>query len=109
MCAEKNATFDESRADDDPSAINLVNIWETDMDAALERRVSVATCWASTRIAVLDSAERYEDSYALTQEFREWITCLGEHPELLEDSVMSVHQVPSKGTHLHFGTTLEEN
>ena len=79
------------------------------MDAALERRVSVATCWASTRIAVLDSAERYEDSYALTQEFREWITCLGEHPELLEDSVMSVHQAPSKGTHLHFGTTLEEN
>ena len=68
------------------------------MDAALERRVSVATCWASTRIAVLDSAERYEDSYALTEEFREWITCLGEHPELLEDSVMSVQQAPTKGS-----------
>ena len=38
------------------------------MDAAIERRVSVATCWASTRIAVLDSAERYEDSYALLAE-----------------------------------------
>ena len=62
------------------------------MDAALERRVSVATCWATTRIAVLDSAERYEDSYALTQEFREWILCIGEHPELLEDSVMSLKQ-----------------
>ena len=109
MCAKKNATFSEFRADDDPSAINLATIWETDMDAALERRVSVATCWASTRIAVLDSAERYEDSYALTQEFREWITCLGEHPELLEDSVMSVQQAPNKGTHLHFGSTLEEN
>jgi len=66
------------------------------MDAALERRVSVATCWASTRIAVLDSAERYEDSYALTQEFREWILCIGEHPELLEDSVMSLKQTNGK-------------
>ena len=44
----------------------------------MERRVSVATGWASTRIAVLDSEDRYEDSYAVTQEFREWITCLGE-------------------------------
>ena len=47
------------------------------MDAALERRVSVATCWATTRINALDNSERYEDSYALTQEFREWITCIG--------------------------------
>lgn len=66
------------------------------MDAALERRVSVATCWATTRIAVLDSAERYEDSYALTQEFREWILCIGEHPEMLEDSVMSLKQTNGK-------------
>lgn len=73
------------------------------MDAALERRVSVATCWASTRIAVLDSSERYEDSYALTQEFREWITCLGEHPELLEDSVMSAKTTPGKRHHLELG------
>ena len=25
------------------------------------------------RIAFLDQAQRYEDSYALTQEFREWL------------------------------------
>ena len=25
------------------------------------------------RIAVLDQMQRYEDSYALTQEFREWL------------------------------------
>ena len=25
------------------------------------------------RIAALDQAQRYEDSYALTQEFREWL------------------------------------
>ncbi len=41
-------------------------------------------------MAVLDNAERYEDSYAITQEFREWITCLGEHPEKIEASTLSV-------------------
>lgn len=71
------------------------------MNAALERRVSVATCWASTRIAVLDSAERYEDSYALTQEFREWILCIGEHPEMLEDSVMSLKHPNGKRRQLN--------
>ena len=34
----------------------------------------------------LDSTERYEDSYALTQEPR-MDPCIGEHPEMLEDSV----------------------
>ncbi len=66
------------------------------MDAAMERRVSVATCWASTRMAVLDSAERYEDSYAITQEFQEWITCLGEDDERLQASVLMAPRSPSK-------------
>ena len=60
------------------------------MDASLKRRVMVSSCWASTRSAVLDSAQRYEDSYAITQEFREWITCLADHSELLEHSVVKV-------------------
>ena len=66
------------------------------MDAAMERRVSVATGWASTRIAVLDSEERYEDSYAVTQEFREWITCMGEDQSLLDDNTLVVPRNPSK-------------
>ena len=66
------------------------------MDAAMERRVSVATGWASTRIAVLDKEERYEDSYAVTEEFREWITCMGENDAMLEDSVLTVPRNPSK-------------
>ena len=78
------------------------------MNAALERRVSVATCWATTRIAVLDSAERYEDSYALTQEFREWILCLGEHPEMLEESVMSLKQSNGKHPHLKSDNAAED-
>ena len=66
------------------------------MDAAMERRVCVATGWASTRIAVLDKEERYEDSYAVTEEFREWITCMGENDAMLEDSVLTVPRNPSK-------------
>ena len=66
------------------------------MDAAMERRVSVATGWASTRIAVLDKEERYEDSYAVTEGFREWITCMGENEAMLEDNVLTVPRNPSK-------------
>ncbi len=58
------------------------------MDASLERRISIASCWASSRISMLDHQQRYEDSYAITQEFREWITCLEKHPELLENSIL---------------------
>ena len=64
--------------------------WGQIMNAFIERRVSVASFWASSRIAVLDGYERYEDSYAITQEFREWITCLDENPIHLEASVLKV-------------------
>ncbi len=43
------------------------------MDKSLKRRISISSSWASSRIALLDTIERYEDSYAITQEFREWI------------------------------------
>ena len=67
---------------------NLALIGGIVMDAAMERRINVATNWASTRIAYLDKAERYEDSYAITQEFREWITCIGENVSLLDDTIL---------------------
>ena len=66
------------------------------MDAAMERRVCVATGWASTRIAVLDKEQRYEDSYAVTEEFREWITCMGENEVMREASVLAAPRNPSK-------------
>ena len=62
--------------------------WGQIMEASLYRRVSIASCWASSRIAVLDSKEEYEDSYAITQEFREWITCLDDYSDHLEASVL---------------------
>ena len=64
------------------------------MDASLKRRLSITSFWASSRISVLDGQERYEDSYAITEEFREWITFIEEHPEHLEDSVLKFPPVP---------------
>lgn len=84
-----------------------MNPGDHSMDAAMERRVNVATGWASTRIAVLDSDDRYEDSYALTQEFREWITCLGESEEMLEASIQTVPRNPGK-THRQYGMSEDD-
>ena len=60
------------------------------MDESLNRRVNIATCWASSRIALLDSIENYEDSYAITQEFREWIVCIESKSSNIESSVLKV-------------------
>ncbi|NDG73889.1 MAG: hypothetical protein EBX49_00770 [Synechococcaceae bacterium WB8_1B_136] len=60
------------------------------MKGSIQRRVSVAINWSAARIASLDTRERYEDSYALTEEFREWILCADEHPELLAEQVLMV-------------------
>ena len=59
------------------------------MDAAMERRVNVATTCATTRVSYLDKHERYEDSYAITQEFREWITCIGENVSMLNNTILT--------------------
>ncbi|MFM8524453.1 MAG: hypothetical protein ACKOCM_02350 [Cyanobacteriota bacterium] len=58
------------------------------MDALVKRRLTVATSWAVARISALDALQSYEESYGLTEEFREWILCFDQHPELLEDSVL---------------------
>ncbi len=60
------------------------------MEKPLERRINIATCWASSRISLLDSIERYEDSYAITQEFREWIICLESKSSHVEDTLLKV-------------------
>ena len=64
------------------------------MHGSIQRRLSVAMNWSVARIANLDSRERYEDSYALTQEFREWILCLDDQPELLAETVLRGPKAP---------------
>ena len=60
------------------------------MNASLKKRISIASCWAASRIALLDGVERYEDSYAISQEFCEWITCINTYPEGLKASTLQV-------------------
>ena len=48
------------------------------MEDFYRKRIDIATCWASNRITVMDSLERYEDSYAIAEEFREWIVNIGQ-------------------------------
>ena len=55
----------------------------------LRIRVDIATCWATNRISVMDTLEKYEDSYAIAEEFREWILHIGENNENLKDSVLN--------------------
>ena len=55
----------------------------------LRRRIDVATCWATNRISVMDTLEKFEDSYAIAEEFREWILHIGENDENLKDSVLN--------------------
>ncbi len=64
--------------------------WGDQMDKPLERRISIASCWASSRICLLDIKERYEDSYAITQEFREWIVSPENKSSNLDSSVLKV-------------------
>lgn len=63
---------------------------EGSMDAAVNRRLTVAVSWALARRATLDALENFEESFAVTEEFREWLLCLEEHPELLAASVLMV-------------------
>ena len=60
------------------------------MEPFHQRRINITSSWASSRIENLDRLEKYEDSYAITQEFREWIVCINLHPEHLEGSLLFV-------------------
>ena len=64
--------------------------WGLIMNASFNKRISIASCWAASRIALLDSVERYEDSYAISQEFCEWITCINTYPEGVIASTLEV-------------------
>ena len=54
-----------------------------------KRRIDIATSWASNRIAVMDKLEKYEDSYAIAEEFREWIVNIEQDNLNLSNYVMN--------------------
>ena len=78
------------------------------MDGAVHRRITVAVCWALARRAALDQQERFEESYALSEEFREWLLCLEDNPDHLSDSILMYpsnltgHQQPEHDGRLEF-------
>ena len=59
------------------------------MENFYRRRIDIATCWASNRITVMDSLEKYEDSYAIAEEFREWIVNMGQNSSNFSDCVLN--------------------
>ena len=46
--------------------------------------------WATQRVNYLDELQRYEDSYAVSQEFCEWTTSLNVYPEGLQAATLQV-------------------
>ncbi len=52
--------------------------------ASPHRQLAALVSWALARIAELDRLERYEESFALTEEFRDWILGLDHQPERLK-------------------------
>ena len=60
-----------------------------DMSNFSKRRIDVATYWATNRISLMDTLEKYEESYAIAEEFREWILHIGEDNENLKNSVLN--------------------
>ena len=53
------------------------------------RRIDVATLWASNRISVMDTLEKYEESFAIAEEFREWIVNMGQDSSNFSDCVLN--------------------
>ena len=46
--------------------------------------------WATKRVTYLDSFQRYEDSFAVSQEFCEWTTSFNVYPEFLKAATLKV-------------------
>ncbi len=60
------------------------------MENFSQRRIDVATCWANNRISVMDSLEKYEESFAIAEEFREWILNIGHTQEKLSAHLLNI-------------------
>ena len=68
----------------------LYTTYKFSMENYIRKRIDISTCWATNRISVMDTLERYEDSYAIAEEFREWILHIGQKNENLRDSVLNL-------------------
>ena len=46
--------------------------------------------WATHRVTYLDQLHRYEDSYAVSQEFCAWTTSANDYPERIKAATLQV-------------------
>ena len=56
----------------------------------MDIRQRLIIAWATQRVNYLDELQRYEDSYAVSQEFCEWTTSLNVYPEGLQAATLKV-------------------
>ena len=61
---------------------------EYDLLMDISQRLIIA--WATQRVNYLDELQRYEDSYAVSQEFCEWTTSLDVYPEIFKTETLKV-------------------
>ena len=54
----------------------------------ISQRLIIA--WAAQRVTYLDKLQRYEDGYAVSQEFCEWTTLFNVYPEGLKSATLKV-------------------
>ena len=56
----------------------------------MDNRQRLIIAWATCRVTYLDKLSRYEDSYAVSQEFCEWTTSVNVYPERIKASTLQV-------------------
>ena len=56
----------------------------------MENSQLLTIAWASLRVTYLDKLRKYEDSYAVSQEFCEWTTLFNIRPEELKAATLKV-------------------
>jgi hypothetical protein len=77
-----------------PSSLVEIRRWIM-TKASPNGQLTAVVSWAMARIAVLDRQERYEDSFALTEEFGDWILGLDHQPDRLDTNGLQGHAVAS--------------
>tara|TARA_Y100001968_G_scaffold76865_1_gene68268 strand:+ start:1178 stop:1378 length:201 start_codon:yes stop_codon:yes gene_type:complete len=56
----------------------------------MDKSHQLIIAWASLRVNYLDRLQKYEDSYAVSQEFCEWTTLFNNYPKELKAATIKV-------------------
>ena len=56
----------------------------------MDKTQRLIIAWAIHRVTYLDKSQRYEDSYAVSQEFCAWTTSANDYPERIKAATLQV-------------------